>query len=145
MLDGQAFVAYTHQAAPDLPVILIGHSLGAAVAPHCRATLPAAGLITVVAFSSLAAMVPASPHLSLPERFDNLALAPRIRVPWVLLHSRAEDIIPFAPGQALASAAVSDPRVTFMTVDAIGHNDPERVLPEALARHAALSHATASR
>jgi pimeloyl-ACP methyl ester carboxylesterase len=48
------------------------------------------------------------------NRFDNLDRAASLSLPWLLFHSRNDEVIPFSHGQTLAAAA---PNVHFVELD----------------------------
>ncbi len=105
-------------------VVLYGWSLGSGAATMLAAEERPAALITEGAFTSLpdigAAMYPWVPvRLIMRNKFDNLERASRLSVPWLLFHSRNDDVVPFAHGQALAAAAS---HIRFVQLTA-GHED----------------------
>lgn len=109
------------------PVVVIGWSLGAALAIHLAATRAA----------QVDALVALSPWLSLPEvasghfprwlvsvgldeAYDSQTAVAAVRCPTLILHGRADRIIPAHHGETLA-AGVDGAR--WVAVDRAGHND----------------------
>jgi fermentation-respiration switch protein FrsA (DUF1100 family) len=54
------------------------------------------------------------------QRYDNLAKIRQLRIPLLIMHSPYDEVVPFAMGQKLFSAA-SEPKTFFELVG--GHND----------------------
>jgi len=105
-------------------VVLIGQSLGGAVAVDLAQRRPLAGVVLESTFSSLAdvargAVGPVA--LLLRGRFDSAAKIPGLRAPLLCLHGDRDEIVPFALGRALFEAA-PEPK-TFEAFPGAGHND----------------------
>lgn len=105
-------------------IIVYGWSLGSGPAVMLASTQGPAALVTEGAFASLprvASMryrgVPAG--LIMRNRFDNLARAPSVTVPWLIFHGRPDDDVPFDHALLLAEAA---PRDRLFPLDA-DHNE----------------------
>jgi len=106
-------------------VTLMGISLGTGVAAEMAARGRAASLILVSPFTSITAMasrvVPFLPTGWIcPDRFDTLSKAPRIRVPTLVIHGDADEVVPFAMGSEVAAAI---PGATLRVVHGGHHND----------------------
>jgi pimeloyl-ACP methyl ester carboxylesterase len=106
-------------------VALLGISLGTGVAAEMAARGRAASLILVSPYTSVTAMaaavIPFLPtSLLCPDRFDTLSKAPRIRVPTLVIHGDADEVVPFALGRQVAS---SIPGATLRIVPGAHHND----------------------
>jgi alpha-beta hydrolase superfamily lysophospholipase len=106
-------------------VALMGISLGTGVAAEMAARGRAASLILVSPYTSVTAMaaavIPFLPtSLLCPDRFDTLSKAPRIRVPTLVIHGDADEVVPFALGRQVAS---SIPGATLRIVPGAHHND----------------------
>lgn len=91
-------------------IVLYGWSLGSGVATHLASQVNPAGLITEGAFTALPDVgketypwLPVS--LIMQNQFDNLDRAGSLSLPWLLLHSRHDKIIPFSHGEKLAATA----------------------------------------
>ncbi|MBL8112273.1 MAG: alpha/beta hydrolase [Acidobacteria bacterium] len=107
--------------------ILMGRSLGAAVAAGLAADLsagPPALVVLVSPFTSVSDM--ARPvvgwltPLAVRDRFDTAGRVPRISAPLVIVHGTHDEVIPFAMGEALAR---SRPGSGFVAIPRGTHND----------------------
>jgi uncharacterized protein len=124
--DGEAAIA--HLAARGVAkerVVLWGSSLGAAVALEMARRGHGARVVLLAPFTSVAdvgrSVVPMLPvGLLLTHRFDNLAKAPALNQPTVVVHGEADEIIPFAMGASVAKAI---PRARLVAVAGAHHND----------------------
>lgn len=88
-------------------VALWGTSLGTGVAAEMARRGRCAALVLVAPYTSIpdlvadrAPMVPAG--LFVPDRFDTLAKAAAIRVPTLVVHGDADEVVPFSMGQRVA-------------------------------------------
>jgi len=100
-------------------VILHGRSLGGAVAAHLAETHPPRALILESAFTSVPdvarGMYPWLPVRLLARfQYNTLERIGRIACPKLIIHSRGDDLIPFACGQRLFEAA-AEPK-TFLEI-----------------------------
>jgi pimeloyl-ACP methyl ester carboxylesterase len=93
-------------------IVLYGWSLGSGVTTHLASRVQPAGLITEGAFTSLTDVaediypwIPAS--LLMKNRFNNLARAKSLSLPWLILHSQNDRIIPFTHAERLSATAVN--------------------------------------
>lgn len=87
--------------------VLLGQSLGTGVASALAARSAGARLALMTPFRSITAVAsglfPWLPvRLILRDRFDTEALAPRIHVPTLVIHGTADEVIPYAHGEALS-------------------------------------------
>lgn len=108
-------------------IVLFGRSLGGAVAIElaARTPAPAAGLIVESTFTSVpdlaAELYPFLPSRRLSRlRYAAAARIANVRCPVLVLHSRDDEIIPYAHGLALHAAA-REPKTLFAMRG--GHND----------------------
>jgi pimeloyl-ACP methyl ester carboxylesterase len=106
-------------------VALLGISLGTGVAVEMALRGRGSALILLSPYTSITAMarhvlpfVPVS--LCCPDRFDTIAKAPRLRVPTLVVHGDADEVVPFAMGQEVAAAI---PSATLRVVPGGHHND----------------------
>jgi pimeloyl-ACP methyl ester carboxylesterase len=106
---GWAYLTEQREVDPDR-IVLYGISLGSGIATRLALQAHPAGLITEGAFTTLPAIgqeiypwLPIS--LIMQNRFDNLDRAESLSLPWLLFHSRNDEVIPFSHGQSLAAAA----------------------------------------
>ena len=109
-------------------IVLMGRSLGAAVAVHLASQRPAAGLVLVTPFDSLAE-VGAAHYPFLPvrwllrHRFDSTALARSIRAPVLMIAADADTIVPPKHAKRLFEAW-GGPR-EWVALPGADHNDVE--------------------
>jgi fermentation-respiration switch protein FrsA (DUF1100 family) len=95
---------------PAHRIVLFGESLGGGVAAQLAAANRPAALVLASTFTSVpdlgADLYPLLPIRLLARiRYDTLARLPEIGCPVMVIHSRNDDIIPFAHGQRLFAAA----------------------------------------
>jgi pimeloyl-ACP methyl ester carboxylesterase len=90
-------------------VVVWGASLGTGVAVEMARRRRAAALVLVAPYTSLpdmaAGVAPLLPvRLLVGDRFDNLAKAPSLRIPTIVVHGTDDEVIPFAMGARVARA-----------------------------------------
>src|SRR5262245_22042674 len=115
-----------HIAESD--VILMGVSLGGAVAVELAAHDGARGLVLANTFTSLpAAAQKKTPWLPmslvLSTRMDSLSKIKDYHGPLLISHGEADEVVPYSQGQALYEAAPGPKK--FVTVAGGKHNDPQ--------------------
>lgn len=98
------------QGYPAERIIVLGESLGGGVAAELALRRTVGGLILQSSFTSVpdlgAEIFPWLPVRTLGRiRYDNLAKLPHIQVPVLVMHSRADTIIPFRHGERNHAAA----------------------------------------
>ncbi|AFY61233.1 alpha/beta hydrolase [Synechococcus sp. PCC 6312] len=103
-----ALVAYTYLTQtlkiPPNQIILYGRSLGGGVATHLATEVEAAALVLESTFTS--AFQVASPIPIFPfDKFTNITKLGHIQIPVLIIHGEADEVIPFAHGQALYEGA----------------------------------------
>jgi fermentation-respiration switch protein FrsA (DUF1100 family) len=113
---------------PANQIVLMGRSLGGAVAIDLAAKNGARGLIVQNTFTSLpdaaAWHYPWAPvRWLMRNRYDSLAKIANYHGPLLTSHGTADEVVPFALGQKLFAAASG--RKEFFTIQGRGHNDPE--------------------
>lgn len=125
---GEAGLAWLVERYPERPRIVIGWSLGAAVAIQVasRAQASLDALVLLSAWDDLPTL--AKVHFpswlvrwGLGDRYDSRAAARQLRLPGLMIHGTADAVIPIEHGRRLAVAWSAAPR--FVEVDATGHND----------------------
>lgn len=108
--DAEAVLAFLRdQGFGPERTVLWGYSLGSGVATEMALRGHASRLVLQAPFTSIPAMgsarFPWAPvRLLIGDRYDNLAKAERIRVPTLVVHGDADEIVPFAMGVELAKA-----------------------------------------
>jgi hypothetical protein len=108
-------------------IVLIGRSLGGAVAVDLAAKDGARGLVLASTFTSLpdaaAHHFPWVPtHLLMSMRLDSFEKIKRYQGPVLVSHGDADRVVPYELGRRLFGAAPG--RKKFVTLDGAGHNDP---------------------
>lgn len=128
-LMATAEVAVAHGQARaqvlQVPLIVVGSSLGSFCAVHAAARGGVAKLVLRAPPTNLAAVAQSQfPWLPvralLAHRFDNLGPAARLRCPTLVLHGDADTIVPQHFGRELAAAIAG---AEFVSVPGGGHND----------------------
>ena len=106
-------------------IVIFGKSLGGAVAVDLASQVDSAGLIVESSFTSMRAMAghhfPVVPRFLVRTRMDSLAKIPTVACPKLFVHSRADEVVPFALGRELYEAAPEPKR--FFEVMGAGHNE----------------------
>ena len=106
-------------------IIFFGRSLGASVAAHLAARVPAAGLVLESAFTSFVNMgkkfYPYLPvRLFARFKYNTAEYLKQVRCPVMVIHSRDDELVPFEFGERLYEAA-NEPK-EFVQISG-GHND----------------------
>ncbi|MEJ2866360.1 alpha/beta fold hydrolase [Actinomycetospora sp. OC33-EN08] len=114
----------TEQAVPPQRLILLGESLGAAVAARLATEAPVAGMVLRSPFTDLAAVAerlyPVVPvRWLLADRFPVAELVARAGVPTTVVFGEGDRIIPPAQSKAVAEAAGAE----VVAVPDADHND----------------------
>ena len=107
-------------------IVLVGHSLGGAVAIDSALDLPVAGLVVQASFTDVRGMAralfPRLPmHWLARNQFRSIDKVPRINMPKLFIHGCRDETIPFEMGRRLYEAAQGDKQ--FLAIDRGGHND----------------------
>lgn len=116
-------------------IVVMGWSLGAAVATDLASRRPAAGLITLSAFTSVPDVARQTYPL-LPtdwlvrSKFNNLAKVPSVKCPALLFHGRQDTLI--TPSNADKLAAAYGPRAELVWLQSADHNTMFEAEPELL-------------
>lgn len=128
-LDAQAAYDWLtgERGTPSEQIILLGRSLGGSVAAHLAGRVQAAGLVIESAFTSFpdvaAGFYPYLPVRLFARflfRYDTLAYVREARCPVMVVHSRDDELVPFASATRLFEAAHEPKR--FVEI-AGGHNE----------------------
>lgn len=109
-------------------VVLLGRSLGGAVAVHLAAESRPRGLVLESTFTSLpdvaAVQYPWVPvRLLMKNRLDSLSKIAHYYGPLLQSHGDADEIVPFVQGKRLFDAAPG--RKRFVPIAGARHNDPQ--------------------
>ena len=112
------------RGVPESNIILYGKSLGGASATELALHHNPRALVLQSTFTSIPEMakrvIPWVPKFLVQTQFDNLAKLPRITAPTLIIHSRADEIIPYAMSTANAKAAAN--LSGHLSFDGYGHN-----------------------
>ena len=105
--------------SPQL-IIAYGRSVGAGSAVDLASRKPLAGLIMESAFTTAFRVIVPFPILPF-EKFRNIDKIKKVNCPVLVMHGKADEVIPFSHGQKLFAAAREPKR--YLWVDEAGHND----------------------
>ncbi len=119
--DGLAAVAEAARRAPGAPIMLHGHSLGAAVAVAVAERVPHLGLYLEAPFDSLPGIVrlafPYAPTFLLRDTWRSDARIARAGGPVLIVHGTADGVVPVKLGRRLATAAGASARFEAVAGD----------------------------
>ena len=120
-------------------VLLLGESLGGAVALELALAHPPAGLVLLSAFTSVRALArlhyPYIPATVVPDAYPSLRRIDDLRSPLLVLHGEGDEIVPLSHARELYDAAPEPKRIA--TFPGVGHADIVPRAGEALAREIA--------
>ena len=127
-LDGEAAVAALSERddVDASRIVLVGHSLGSAVATELALRHPPAALVLESPFTSVAEMaksiIPFLPvGIFLSTRYETREKIANLACPLLVMHGEHDEVIPFEQGIRVYEAA-PEPKTFFRIRDA-GHND----------------------
>jgi fermentation-respiration switch protein FrsA (DUF1100 family) len=134
-LDARAAWRYAteHRGVSADRMVIFGKSLGGAVAIDLATSVIPAGLIVESSFTSIPDMAgahyPFVPKGLVRTRMDSLAKIGTIGCPKLFVHSKSDEVVPYAQGRRLFEAA-TEPKAFYEVVGA-GHNETSLVGGEA--------------
>jgi uncharacterized protein len=106
-------------------VLVLGESLGGAVAVELALEAPPAGLVLVSTFTSVRDMArrhyPFVPAAAVPDAYPSLRRIGDLRAPLLVLHGDRDDLVPLMHGEELFDAAPEPKRMHVLA--GAGHND----------------------
>jgi fermentation-respiration switch protein FrsA (DUF1100 family) len=127
LLDARAARARLRELAgiQDDQMLLMGESIGGALAVHLAAESAPQGLILQSAFTSLreiaAVHYPGFSWIVPKDKFDSCSLISKVHAPLLLSHGTADTLVPFRMAEKLFRAA-NEPK-HFVAIDGANHND----------------------
>ena len=123
--DGRAAMAFlADREIPARETVLVGNSMGSGVATQIATEFAPAGLVLSAGYTSLpdvaASKMPWLPvrHL-MRDHYDNASKLRDLDIPVLVLHGRADTLIPHTHGETLANAAPDGQLVLF---EGVGHD-----------------------
>jgi pimeloyl-ACP methyl ester carboxylesterase len=124
LADAQAVYDMVRASHDD--IVVVGRSLGSAVAVHLAASRPVTGLVLLTPFDSLETVAtrhyPFFPvRLLLRDRFDSRSRAPQVPAPTLILAAEHDEIVPRASTENLL-AAFRPGLAKLVAVPGTGHN-----------------------
>lgn len=130
--DADAFYLRARELAGNRPVLVIGHSLGAAVAFELARTHKLDALVTIGAFATLRDMAPQDVRLLVPDDYRNVAIVPQLDEPYFLVHGLRDTTISPGNGAVLLQAAQRSGKYGAAFVLREADHSPPGVLVEAI-------------
>ncbi len=95
--------------------VVIGYSLGGAVAIEMAKVHQFTGLITIGTFTSMRDMVPKAARILLKDKFDSVSKLPTIGEPYLIFHGDQDQVVPYGHAKLLLNAAKGDKAMVTMT------------------------------
>lgn len=113
------YLTQTLNVAPD-QIIIYGRSVGSGPSVDLASRQPVGGLILESPFKTAFRVVTRIPIFPF-DKFANLNKIQQVNCPILILHGRADEVIPFDHGEYLFNVA-DEPKLSFW-IDGAGHND----------------------
>lgn len=127
--DAEAAWQYLGTLAPGRHRLVVGHSLGGAIAAElARRRTDVDGVVLEATFTSIKDMIASTGWSYLPvdliltQRFDTLSKIPKIQAPLLITHGTNDAIVPFEMGEKLFAAATA-PKKRFIRVEGGSHHN----------------------
>lgn len=135
-LDAQAAYEYLLKERGIAPwrIVVVGHSLGTAVAADLASKREVGGVVLEAPFASGAAVArrvyPFLPGLgwAVKSKFETSKKLAQVRAPLLVVHCTNDPVIPFALGEEVFRAA-REPK-TFLRIDGYCHEEASLIAPE---------------
>lgn len=113
------------RGTPPARVVLVGESLGGAVAIELASRAEPAGLVVQSSFTSIPDMaavhMPFIPRFLIRTRMDSAAAIGHVSCPVLVIHSPRDEIVPYSMGRRLYDLAPEPKR--WVEVPDAGHNE----------------------
>lgn len=108
--DGRSYLRWVAERWGDRLPVVLGESIGSGVAVAVAAEMPTLGVVLDSPFTSLADVVASGPMWWAPSfllrpRFESLQRIGSVRSPVMVIHGKADEIIPVGQGRTLFRAA----------------------------------------
>ncbi len=113
------YLTVTRHIRPER-IIAYGRSIGTGPAVDLAARRPVGGLVVESGMTTAFRVLTRIPLLPF-DKFRTIDKIGRVRCPVLVMHGRADDVVPLSHGQALWEAAAEPKR--FLWADGAGHND----------------------
>jgi len=126
-LDGESVWGWVEEKAEEegIMAVILGKSLGSAVAIHVATQTPPSSLILDSAFTSMReialTVTPWLPDTMVPELYESLKIVPKLTCSTLVLHGRNDTLVPLAHGQALYDTMTCSKTLTI--IDGADHNN----------------------
>jgi pimeloyl-ACP methyl ester carboxylesterase len=107
--DVAGVIAVIKDRNPQLPIIMVGSSLGGSLAIVTAMDADVDGLVTLGAFTRTSdfASPLAGAIVEQANGFDALSAAEGVTIPWALVHCKSDDTVPLWMGRALRDARLN--------------------------------------
>ena len=126
-LDGESVWGWVEEKAEQagLTAVILGKSLGSAIAIHIAAQTPPSMLILDSAFTSMReiamTVTPWLPDAMLPDLYESINIVPKLTCPALLIHGRNDTLVPLPHAQELCDAMTCPKTITI--IDGADHNN----------------------